>query len=122
MTRETRISLEKHKEDFGCYPRSYTYDRGLDDEALMDEMEDRGTAMITQSKTGRKKNRHEHTQRGKKNIKERSAVEAKIGEGKRCHGWNRIKCRDVITAMMMIGSGATVMNLKRLVKVLPKME
>lgn len=111
-------SLQKHKKDFGHLPRSYGYDRGLDDEKLMNKYEKKGVAMITQSKTGRKKNKHEHTKRGKKSLRERSGVEAKIGEGKRCHGWSKVKYRSEETAMMGILSGATAMNLKRLIKMI----
>lgn len=113
-----KVSLEAHKKEFGHYPRSYAYDRGLDDDKLMEEMEGKGVAMIAQSKTGRKENKHEHTRRGKKRLRERSSVEAKIGEGKRCHGWSKVKYRSEETAIMGIQNGVTVMNLKRLVKVI----
>jgi len=111
-------SLEAHKKEFEHYPRSYAYDRGLDDEKFMEKMEKKGCAMITNSKTGRKENKHENTRRGRKRLRERSAVEAKIGEGKRCHGWGGVKYKSYETAMMGILSGATIMNLKRLVKVM----
>jgi hypothetical protein len=111
-------SIETHKKNFGHLPQSYTYDRGCTSDTLIEEMESKGVAMISPSRKGKKARKHEKTQIGKKRLRERSAVEAKIGEGKRCHGWKDIKYRSEETILMGVCNGATVMNLKKMVRLL----
>lgn len=108
-------SIETHKKNFGHLPQSYTYDRGCTSDTLIEEMESKGVAMISPSRKGKKTRKHENTQIGKKRLRERSAIEAKIGEGKRCHGWKDMKYRNDETILMGICNGATVMNLKKMV-------
>lgn len=117
-----RKSIETHEKNFGHLPQSYTYDRGCTSDALVEEMEAKGVAMITPSRTGKKERKHEKTQIGKKRLRERSAVEAKIGEGKRCHGWKDVKFRNDETILMGICNGATVMNLKKMATLLAQRE